>query len=129
MAQIVNELELDLTHAHFWGMDEWYEDGKEVSEEHPLSFARADRELCFNRIRPELAMPEGNIHFPKADTSEYVASWENVRCVVMQGGQGEVKHWAFNDPVKREGDYADEPPSRRNISNCLREWSTSIPSP
>jgi glucosamine-6-phosphate deaminase len=29
----------------------------------------------------------------------------------MQGGQGEVKHWAFNDPVPREGRYKDEPPA------------------
>lgn len=29
----------------------------------------------------------------------------------MQGGQGEVKHWAFNDPPKREGAYRDAPPS------------------
>jgi glucosamine-6-phosphate deaminase len=29
----------------------------------------------------------------------------------MQGGQGEVKHWAFNDPVRREGRYADAPPA------------------
>ena len=29
----------------------------------------------------------------------------------MQGGQGEVKHWAFNDPPKREGKYKDNPPS------------------
>jgi glucosamine-6-phosphate deaminase len=28
----------------------------------------------------------------------------------MQGGQGEVKHWAFNDPPKREGRWGDEPP-------------------
>ena len=28
----------------------------------------------------------------------------------MQGGQGEVKHWAFNDPPRREGQYKDEPP-------------------
>lgn len=26
-----------------------------------------------------------------------------IRCVTMQGGQGEVKHWAFNDPPRREG--------------------------
>ncbi len=29
----------------------------------------------------------------------------------MQGGQGEVKHWAFNDPVRREGRYKDDPPA------------------
>jgi glucosamine-6-phosphate deaminase len=28
----------------------------------------------------------------------------------MQGGQGEVKHWAFNDPPKRDGQWQDEPP-------------------
>jgi len=28
----------------------------------------------------------------------------------MQGGQGEVKHWAFNDPPRRQGDYRDAPP-------------------
>jgi glucosamine-6-phosphate deaminase len=111
VARLVNDLGLSLRNAHFWGMDEWYMDGKEVSEEHPLSFARADRELCFNRIKPELAMPEENIHFPKADVSEYERSWDGVRCAVMQGGQGEVKHWAFNDPVRRAGRYADAPPT------------------
>jgi glucosamine-6-phosphate deaminase len=92
-------------------MDEWVMEGREVEERHPLSFARADRELCFNRIRPELAMPGQNLHFPKADTTQYVKSWEGVRCVVMQGGQGEIKHWAFNDPLRREGKYRDNPPT------------------
>ncbi|MCK4375960.1 MAG: glucosamine-6-phosphate isomerase, partial [Candidatus Brocadiae bacterium] len=112
VVRLVNALELDLRHAHFWGMDEWYMHGREVSADHPLSFERADRELCFDRIRPELAMPEENLHFPKAERlAEYTASYNAARCVVMQGGQGEVKHWAFNDPLKREGDYADSPPS------------------
>lgn len=111
VARLVNELELDLRHAHFWAMDEWVIDGKEVAADHPLSFERADRELCFDRIRPKLRMPESNLHFPKADLAPYFASWSQARCVVMQGGQGEVKHWAFNDPVRREGTYADEPPT------------------
>jgi glucosamine-6-phosphate deaminase len=29
----------------------------------------------------------------------------------MQGGQGDVKHWAFNDPFPRRGRHKDEPPS------------------
>jgi glucosamine-6-phosphate deaminase len=110
VARLVNEFELDLTHCHFWGMDEWVLDGKEVPEDFALSFARTDRELLFDRIRPGLRMPEQNIHFPKADTAEYVASWEKAACLVMQGGQGEVKHWAFNDPPRREGAYTDVPP-------------------
>lgn len=110
VARMVNALELKLHNAHFWGMDEWIEDGKPVSTDHPLSFARADMELCFNRIRPELAMPDENIHFP-TDLEAYSKSYDDVRCVLMQGGQGEVKHWAFNDPPKREGAYQDQPPS------------------
>lgn len=110
-AQLVNALKLDLSHAHFWGMDEWYLHGREVSSDHPLSFERADRELCFNRIERKLRMPESNLHFPKANNlAEYTASFDRVRCVVMQGGQGEVKHWAFNDPPKREGAYVNAPP-------------------
>lgn len=110
VARLVNALELDLSHAHFWGMDEWYMDGKEVSESHPLSFAKADMDLCFRRIRKDLQMPTANIHFPKADAAEYIRSWKGRRCVTMQGGQGEIKHWAFNDPPRREGRYKDEPP-------------------
>jgi glucosamine-6-phosphate deaminase len=111
VARIVNELNINLANAHFWGMDEWVVDGKEMSASHPLSFEKADRELCFDRIRQELKMPDANMHFPKADTSGYINSWESgARCAVMQGGQGDTKHWAFNDPVKREGAYKDLPP-------------------
>jgi glucosamine-6-phosphate deaminase len=111
VARLVNELGLSLRHAHFWGMDEWYADGAEVPVTHPLSFERADRELCFGRIRRELAMPEANLHFPKAKLAAYKQSWDGVRCAVMQGGQGDTKHWAFNDPVKREGKYRNAPPT------------------
>ena len=111
VARLVNELKLNLKDAHFWGMDEWYMDGKEVPLSHPLSFAGADMELCFNRIDNKLKMPGSNIHFPKSDVSQYIESWQGVRCAVMQGGQGEVKHWAFNDPVKREGKYKETPPT------------------
>jgi len=111
VARLVNELELDLRYAHFWAMDEWLIDGKEVPVTHPLSFEKADRELCFNRICPDLRMPEENLHFPKADLTDYINSWKKARCVTMQGGQGDVKHWAFNDPVRREGVYRDNPPA------------------
>lgn len=111
VARLVNELNLSVKSAHFWGMDEWFLDGKEMPVTHPLSFERADREMCFNRIRPELRMPDSNLHFPKANTAPYRKIWDGVRCAVMQGGQGDVKHWAFNDPLRREGKFKDQPPS------------------
>jgi glucosamine-6-phosphate deaminase len=111
VARIVNAIGLKLHDAHFWGMDEWVEDGSPVPVTHPLSFAKADLELCFNRIDPALRMPDSNLHFPTGDLAAYSRSYDQVRCVVMQGGQGEVKHWAFNDPPRREGAYQDAPPA------------------
>lgn len=112
VARLVNELQLDLSNAHFWGMDEWFVDGKEISPDSPISFEKADREMCFDRMDKKYRIPDSNLHFPKADTREYISSWDSgIRCAVMQGGQGDVKHWAFNDPAKREGKYADAPPT------------------
>jgi glucosamine-6-phosphate deaminase len=111
VAQLVNALDLDVRSGLFWGMDEWCIDGKEVDVHHPLSFERADRELCFNRIKKSLRMPDSQLYFPKADTTAYRKSWDGVRCAVMQGGQGDVKHWAFNDPLRRKGKYKSAPPS------------------
>jgi glucosamine-6-phosphate deaminase len=112
VAQIVNDLGIDARAGHFWAMDEWFLDGREAPITHPLSFAKADLDMCFNRIERRLRMPDSHLHFLRADgMAEYTRSYDQVRCLVMQGGQGEVKHWAFNDPLKREGRYKDAPPS------------------
>ncbi len=113
VARMVNSLGLDLRKlgAHFWGMDEWIEDGKTVPATHPLSFAKANDDLCFNYIDADKRLAPENIHYPSGDLDAYSCSFDSIRCAVMQGGQGEVKHWAFNDPVRREGKYADAPPT------------------
>ena len=113
VAQMVNALGINLKKhdAHFWGMDEWVIDGKTVDTNHPLSFAKADKELCFDRIDKNLRIPEKNLHFPSGDLEAYSKSYDDIRCVVMQGGQGEIKHWAFNDPLPRTEKYKDTPPT------------------
>ena len=113
VARIVNSIGLNLgkLDAHFWGMDEWVQDGKAVDTDHPLSFAKCDKELCFNRIDKKLRMPEKNMHFPTGDLAAYTKTYDQFNCLLMQGGQGDTKHWAFNDPVKREGKYKNNPPS------------------
>lgn len=125
VATMVNSLGLDLKKhdAHFWGMDEWVDENDQpVPASFPLSFAKADKDLCFDRIRAELAMPESNLHFPTGDLNAYAKSYDDIRCVVMQGGQGEIKHWAFNDPPRREGQYQDAPPS----ADVYRQLGTRI---
>ncbi|MBL8995218.1 MAG: glucosamine-6-phosphate isomerase, partial [Spirochaetia bacterium] len=89
----------------------WVIDGRPVSTDHPLSFAKCDKEMCFDRIRPELRMPLENLHFPSGDLDAYSRSYDSFRCVLMQGGQGEIKHWAFNDPLPREGAFREIPPT------------------
>lgn len=112
VAAIVNELEINVRDGHFWGMDEWYVDGKEMAITNPLSFAKANMDLCFNKIRKDLRIPDENIHFLSADNiNDYSESFNEIECRIMQGGQGETKHWAFNDPLKREEKYKDNPPS------------------
>lgn len=112
VALLVNSLDLNLKNCHFWAMDEWVQDGKDISPDHPLSFAQANRLLLLNNIRKELRMPEEHIHFPTVKgLKEYTQSFRDIPCLIMQGGQGEVKHWAFNDPPKRIAPYLDCPPS------------------
>jgi glucosamine-6-phosphate deaminase len=62
VARMVNALDLNIRSAHFWGMDEWVLDGREVPVTHPLSFEKADRNFCFNRIDPILVMPDENLN-------------------------------------------------------------------
>jgi glucosamine-6-phosphate deaminase len=128
VARMVNELQINLANAHFWGMDEWYVNGKELDATHPISFEKADRDMCFNLIDKRYRMPDVNMHFPKADTAPYIRSWESgVRCAVMQGGQGDTKHWAFNDPVKREGKYLHPVTCMQNARTSAGGVVTGIP--
>lgn len=119
VANMVNALGINLGRlgACFWGMDEWLENGIPVSPEHPLSFARCDNELCFNRIDPKLALPTSHKHFPTGDLDAFSQSFDTIRCAIMQGGQGEIKHWAFNDPLPREGAWIDTPPPPETYRN------------
>ncbi|MGB0580027.1 MAG: glucosamine-6-phosphate isomerase [Limisphaerales bacterium] len=112
VARLVNELGLDARDGHFWGMDEWVIDGKEVPVTHPLSFEKADREMCFSRINKKQRPTDANLHFPAADTAPFRKTWDSgIRCAVMQGGQGDIKHWAFNDPLRRKGKHKNAPPT------------------
>ena len=93
VARLVNELDLDVRNAHFWGMDEWVDEaGQPVPITHPLSFARADKELCFDRIRPELRMPDDHLHFPIGDLAAYSRSLrrDSLRGDAGRAGGGET---------------------------------------
>ena len=113
VAQIVNDLGIEPGARPLLGHGRVVRrTGRKCPSTHPLSFAKADMDLCFKRIDPKLRMPGGEPPLPaRGHVKQYTASYDQARCLVMQGGQGEVKHWAFNDPLRREGKYADDPPT------------------
>jgi glucosamine-6-phosphate deaminase len=115
VARLVNDLDLNVKSAHFWGMDEWFLDGREVPPTHPLSFEKADRELCFNRIRRELRMPDANLHYPKATPPPTA---KPVRSDSLRRHQepGRREAMAFKDPPRRTGKSKNQPRPPRNTA-------------
>ncbi len=112
VATIINELGINVSDGWFLGMDEFVEDGEAIPYDHPLSFARTDLEMCWERIEPKLRMPREQWVFPTHDVSAYARHWNTgMRVATVQGGQGNMKHIAFNDPLPRLGAFAERPPT------------------
>ena len=98
VAQIVNDLDINLKNCHFWGMDEWIVDGKAAGIDFPLGFAKADWDLCFSRIRKELRMPDENMHFPTENPEEYTA--------IADFAEGNIRRWSVAPEVEGAADFA-----------------------
>ena len=121
VARLVNALDLDVRRALLGHgrVVRRRRPAREVPVTHPLSFERADRELCFNRIRQAAAHAGREPAFSEGRHGAYRRSWDaGVRCAVMQGGQGDVKHWAFNDPAAAQGQTQGRAAGRRRISQA-----------
>jgi glucosamine-6-phosphate deaminase len=122
VADIINNMDINLKEAHYWGMDDWYI-GESEDFDLPPSLSIIFRRLCYDLIREDLRMPEENLHFVNKDNiNEFSKSFDELNCLIMQGGQGRVKHWAYNDPVKRVGKYKDIPPTPEEY----KEFGTRI---
>lgn len=103
MAEKINYESLSLKNVRFFFMDEYVDDEKNelIPKTHPLSFRGQIGPLLFNRIRPELLMPEDQIVFP---TPENIAALpkrieEAGGIEVCYGGIGIHGHVAFNEPA------------------------------
>lgn len=113
VAQIINELDIDVRAGFFAGMDEFVENGVAVPESHLLSFKATDMNLCFRRIEPWRRMPDDHLFFPTENIPEYNHIWEDpgVKIAVTQGGQGWTKHIAFDDPLEAHGQFVFRSPT------------------
>jgi len=102
MAEKINYLSLSLKNVRFFFMDEYVDDKKDklIPTTHPLSFRGQIGPLLFNRIRPELMMPQEQIVFPTpeniADLPEMIKDAGGIE--VCYGGIGIHGHVAFNEP-------------------------------
>ena len=127
VARIVNALELDVRSGHFWGMDEWFdvETGREVAGDASAELRAGRSRAVFQPDPPRAADARRASAFPEGRHGAVPRSLgAGVRCAVMQGGQGDVKHWAFNDPLRDAGRYKDQPPAPRSIASSRRASST-----
>ena len=111
--------------AHFWGMDEWFLDGNGgAGDASAVLRARRPRALFQPHRRRSSACRTRTCIFPRPTLRPTGESWDaGVRCAVMQGGQGDVKHWAFNDPLPRAG--ANTRTSRRSPAE-YRKLATRV---
>lgn len=106
LAELVNRLEVDLHHVHFFNMDEYLiTPTQPIDPENFLSFhARMNSEF-YSRVRPDLVMPESQRHFPEPgheqEYDDMIAALGGADACF--GGLGINGHIAFNEPPE-EGD-------------------------
>lgn len=97
---MVNEKDLSLKDVWFINMDEYLDDDKKwVSKDHPLSFRGFMDRAVYEKIKPELLMPENQRVFPDPENVGYIPELiEKLGGVdIAFGGIGINGHVAFNE--------------------------------
>ncbi|MDD3154170.1 MAG: hypothetical protein PHS41_04825 [Victivallaceae bacterium] len=103
MAEKINYFNINLKNVRFFFMDEYVDEEKDelIPQTNPLSFRGQIGPLLFNRIRPDLLMPESQIIFPSPENlSQLPRMIEDAGGIeVCYGGIGIHGHVAFNEPA------------------------------
>lgn len=103
LAKLVNQLRVSLKNVHFFNMDEYMMTPTEmINPEHKMSFHRRMNEEFYQRVNPELVMPECQRCFPEVGKEkEYDAMIEALGGVdLCIGGLGINGHIAFNEAAE-----------------------------
>jgi len=107
LADMVNALNIPLKHVHYFSMDEYADqDGKDIDPNWPGSFHYTIDKNFISRLKPELRIPENQIHFPSSknvDVSDEMivdARGESGAkgANIVYGGTGLSGHYSFWDP-------------------------------
>ena len=111
LAEMVNRLGVSLKNVHFFNMDEYMPTPTEtIAKDDPMSFFGRMKREFYDRVRPDLVMPESQRHFPEpGKEQELDALIESLGGVdVCFGGLGINGHVAFNEPPEEAGVTPDE---------------------
>ncbi|MBN2291199.1 MAG: hypothetical protein JXM70_02165 [Pirellulales bacterium] len=101
LAHTINQLDIPCHHVHTFNMDEYAdEDGKTAPRTWKGGFQYWMWNDLFSKIKPELRMPEDQIHFPNTDNiNDYTKMLEDLGGAdVCYGGIGWSGHIAFFEP-------------------------------
>ena len=91
---MVNEQNISLKNVWFINMDEYLDDEKQwISKDHPLSFRGFMQRTVYDKVRPELVMPEDQRVFPDPNHPEYISELiENMPHYCVTIGINEISH-------------------------------------
>ncbi len=101
LAQICNAERISWRNVFTFNMDEYCDwQGRAVPPNHPLSFQRAMRDGLFDRLDPQLRIPEDHISFPDPLNLDRISQQitEVGGIDTCYGGIGFHGHVAFNEP-------------------------------
>lgn len=101
LVEMCNQERISWHQVHTFHMDEHLDwQGRAVGVEHPLSFEGFMRRTLFEKLDPELRIPDEQIHFPDPRNvdriSERIAAAGGID--TCYGGVGYHGHLAFNEP-------------------------------
>ena len=105
LADMVNRLKVSLKRVHFFNMDEYMTTPTDVIDvSDPMCFEGRMKRDFYDRVDPELVMPESQRHFPKpGKEAEYDAMIEALGGVdLCLGGLGINGHVAFNEAAEED---------------------------
>jgi glucosamine-6-phosphate deaminase len=101
LVEISNRERISWRNTHTFNMDEYCDwQGRWIPIDHPLSFRGSMRRTLFDRLDPELRIPDEQIHFPDPLNLDRIS--QDIHAVggidTCYGGIGYHGHIAFNEP-------------------------------
>lgn len=103
LAELVNRLEVSLHNVHFFNMDEYLlSPTQALAQDHPMSFHARMRKDFYDQLRPDLAMPPSQRHFPQPGReAEFDRLLQDLGGAdLCLGGLGINGHIAFNEAAE-----------------------------